>query len=150
MARAANLVFWWRLLVYAMRLGRTFGGAWGGRLAVGLVGFDPNLLGHAALATTDISVVTMMLALVYHAHHGAGRGWWPRVFVPGVCFGLATLAKASGMVFGVQALRRHRPVAPGDGRGAHPAAGHGAGRPSSTHVWHADRRAAEGLDRRRC
>jgi len=103
-ARAANLVFWWGLLVYAMRLGRTFGGAWGGRIAVGLVGFDPNLLGHAALATTDISVVTMMLALVYHAHHGAGRGWWPRVFVPGVCFGLATLAKASGMVFGVQAL----------------------------------------------
>jgi hypothetical protein len=45
-----------------------------------------------------------MLALVYHTHHGAGRGWWPRVFVPGVCFGLATLAKASGMVFGVQAL----------------------------------------------
>jgi len=103
-ARAANLVFWWGLLVYAMRLGRTWGGAWGGRIAVGLVGFDPNLLGHAALATTDISVVAMMLALVYHAHHGFGRGWWPRVFVPGACFGLATLAKASGMVFGVQAL----------------------------------------------
>ncbi|QDU22674.1 hypothetical protein [Urbifossiella limnaea] len=103
-ARAANLPFWWLLLLYAMRLGRTWGGVWGGRIAVGLVGFDPNLLGHAALATTDIPIVAMMLALVYHAHQGAGRGWWPRVFVPGVCFGLATLAKASGMVFGVQAL----------------------------------------------
>ena len=30
--RAANLTFWWLLLVYAMRLGRTFGGAWAGRL----------------------------------------------------------------------------------------------------------------------
>ena len=102
--RAASLPFWWLLLVYAMRLGRTWGGAWGGRLAVGLVGFDPNLLGHAALATTDVPLVAFMLALVHHAHYGWGRGWWPRVFVPGVCFGLATLAKASGMVFGVQAL----------------------------------------------
>ncbi|HEX4609283.1 MAG TPA: glycosyltransferase family 39 protein, partial [Urbifossiella sp.] len=103
-ARAANLPFWWLFLAYAMRLGRTWGGAWGGRVAVGLVGFDPNFLGHAALATTDIALAAFMLALVYHAHHGWGRGWWPRVFVPGVCFGLATLAKASGMVFGVQAL----------------------------------------------
>jgi hypothetical protein len=103
-ARAANLAFWWVFLVYAMRLGRTWGGAWGGRVAVGLVGFDPNFLGHAALATTDTGLAALMLALLYHAHHGQGRGWWPRVFVPGVCFGLATLAKASGMVFGVQAL----------------------------------------------
>ena len=103
-ARAANLVFWWGLLVYALLLGRTFGGPWAGRLAAGLVGCDPNFLAHAALATTDISVVTMMLALVYHFTAGRQRGWWPRVFVPGVCFGLATLAKASGMVFGVQAM----------------------------------------------
>jgi hypothetical protein len=103
-ARAANLVFWWLLLVYAMRLGRTFGGAWGGRLAVGFVGTDPNFLGHACLATTDISVVACMLVLIYHYHHGQDRGWWRRVFVPGLCYGLATLAKASGMVFGAQAM----------------------------------------------
>ncbi|MBX9628723.1 MAG: glycosyltransferase family 39 protein [Gemmataceae bacterium] len=103
-ARAANLVFWWGLLVYALLLGRTFGGPWAGRLAAGLVGCDPNFLAHAALATTDISVVTMMLALIYHFHRGQGRGWWPRVAGPGVCYGLATVAKASGMVFGVQAV----------------------------------------------
>jgi hypothetical protein len=103
-ARAANLAFWWLLLVYAMRLGRTFGGAWGGRLAVGFVGADPNLLGHATLATTDISVVACMLGLVYHAYHGRDRTGWRRVVVPGLWYGLATLAKASGMVFGAQAL----------------------------------------------
>ncbi|MDB5307195.1 MAG: hypothetical protein JWO38_1397 [Gemmataceae bacterium] len=103
-ARAANLVFWWILLVYAMKLGRTWGGAWAGRLAVGFLACDPNFLGHAALATTDISVVAGMLALVYHFHHGQGRGWGRRVFVPGVCYGLAVLAKASGMVFGAQAM----------------------------------------------
>ena len=103
-ARAANLVFWWPLLIYAMRLGRTWGGAWGGRLAVGFVACDPNFLGHAALATTDISVVACMLALIYHMYHGRDRGWVRRVLVPGLCYGLATLAKASGMVFGAQAV----------------------------------------------
>lgn len=103
-ARAANLAFWWMLLVYALRLGRTWGGTWGGRLAVGLVACEPNFLGHAALATTDIALVACMLALVYHFHHGQGMGWGRRVIVPGLCFGLAILAKASGMVFGVQAM----------------------------------------------
>ena len=50
------------MLLYAMRLGRTFGGAWGGRLAVALVACDPNLLGHAALATTDIALVACMIS----------------------------------------------------------------------------------------
>lgn len=103
-ARAANLVFWWLLLVYLMRLGRTFGGAWGGRLAVSLVALDPNFLAHAALATTDIAVVAMMMGLTYHTYHGLHRGWVRRVLVPAVWFALATLAKASGMVFGVQVL----------------------------------------------
>ena len=103
-ARAANLAFWWMLLIYAMRLGRTWGGTWGGRLAVGFIACEPNFLGHAALATTDIALVATMLALVYHFHHGQGMGWTRRVFVPGMLFGLAILAKASGLVFGVQAM----------------------------------------------
>ena len=102
-ARAANLAFWWLLLVYTMRLGRTFGGAWGGRLAVALVACEPNFLAHASLATTDIAVTACMMGFLYHAHHGLGHGWKRRVLVPGLWFGLATLAKASGMVFGVQA-----------------------------------------------
>ncbi len=103
-ARAANLAFWWLLLVYAMKLGRTFGGRWGGRLAVALAAIDPNFLGHAALATTDISVVACVLAFVYHFHHGRDGGPVRRVLVPGVWFGLATIAKVSGMIFGVQAM----------------------------------------------
>jgi hypothetical protein len=103
-ARAMTLGFWFLLLVYAMRLGRTFGGAWGGRLAVAFVGLDPNFLGHATLATTDVAVTACLLALTYHAYHGRNRGWARRVFVPGLWYGLATLAKASGMVFGFQIL----------------------------------------------
>jgi hypothetical protein len=103
-ARAANLAFWWMLLVYAMRLGRTWGGAWGGRLAVALCALEPNFLAHAALATTDIPLVASVLALVYHGHHGQGMGWARRVLIPGIAYGVAILAKASGMVFGMQAL----------------------------------------------
>lgn len=103
-ARAANLAFWWVLLAYAMRLGRTWGGTWGGRLAVALIALEPNLLGHAALATTDIALVAAMLALVYHFHHGQGMGWGRRVILPGLFYGVAILAKASGMIFGMQAM----------------------------------------------
>jgi hypothetical protein len=68
------------------------------------VGCDPNFLGHASLATTDIAIVAGMLVLVYHFYHGQERGWARRVLVPGLCFGLAILAKASGMMFGMQAV----------------------------------------------
>jgi hypothetical protein len=104
--RAGNLAFWWLLLVYTMRLGRTFGGEWGGRLAVALVACDPNLLGHAALATTDIALVACMLVLVYHFHHGyrPDAGYARRVLVPGVLYGVALSAKASALAFGPQAM----------------------------------------------
>ena len=104
LARGMNLAFWWLLLAYAMRLGRTFGGAWGGRLAVALAACDPNLLGHAALATTDVASAACLLVLIYHYWHGLGCGWKRRVLVPGLCYGLAIQAKASGMVFGLEAM----------------------------------------------
>ncbi|MBM3980894.1 MAG: hypothetical protein FJ304_11525 [Planctomycetes bacterium] len=105
-ARAANLFWWWLLLVYAMRLGRTFGGTWGGRLAFALVACDPNLLGHAALATTDIPSAACMLVLIYHFYHcyQSGASLARRVLVPGVLYGLALLAKASALPFGPQAM----------------------------------------------
>lgn len=104
--RAMNLVFWWLVLAYSMRLGRTFGGSWGGRLAVALVACDPNFLGHAALATTDTALLACMLVLVYHFHHcyTPDASWKRRVLVPGLLYGLAITAKASAMVFGAQAM----------------------------------------------
>ncbi|MFM8272972.1 MAG: hypothetical protein ACKODX_11640 [Gemmata sp.] len=106
LCRATNLVFWWLALAYSMRLGRAFGGAWGGRVAVALVGCDPNFLGHAALATTDVALLATMLMLVYHTHHryAPGASWTRRVLVPGLLYGAAVAAKASAMVFGAQAL----------------------------------------------
>jgi hypothetical protein len=104
--RAANLVFWWLLLVYTLLLGRTFGGIWGGRIAVALVACEPNLLAHAALATTDIALVACMMVLIYHFYHHyhPTASWRRRVVVPGLLYGLALSAKASALAFGPQAM----------------------------------------------
>ena len=103
-ARAANLLFWHVLLLYALRLGQTFGGTWGGRLAVALTACDPNLLAHASLATTDIAIAACVLVLVYHFWHGLDGSWVRRILVPGLCYGLAIQAKVSGLVFGMDAM----------------------------------------------
>jgi hypothetical protein len=98
-ARAMNLVFWWVLLVYGMLLARTFGGDWAGRFAVVLIATEPNLLAHACLATTDISVTGLVLAFAYHYWHGRDQGRVRRWLVPGLLYGLATAAKASALTF---------------------------------------------------
>jgi hypothetical protein len=98
-ARAANLVFWWVLLVYAMLIGRKLGGAWGGRLAVALVACEPSMLAHAALATTDISISALLLAFVYYFQAGRDGTWAWRAGVPGLLYGVAILAKASALAF---------------------------------------------------
>jgi hypothetical protein len=99
-ARAAGLVFWWLLLVYGWLAGRQLAGPWGGRLAVAWLACEPNLLAHATLATTDISIAATLLALVYHFRAGREQAWIARVGLPGIWFGAALLAKASGMAFG--------------------------------------------------
>jgi hypothetical protein len=99
-ARAANLVFWWLLLFYARLVGRQLAGPWAGRLAVAFLAAEPCLLAHASLATTDISITACLVALVYHFRVGREAAWWQRVGLPGLWFGAALLAKASGLVFG--------------------------------------------------
>ena len=98
-ARAANLVFWWLLLIYGTLLARRFGGAWAGRFAVVLLATEPNFLGHACLATTDISVTALLLAFAFHYELGRGRGRFRRWVVPGALYGLAIAAKASALTF---------------------------------------------------
>jgi 4-amino-4-deoxy-L-arabinose transferase-like glycosyltransferase len=99
-ARTASLVFWWLLLVYVWRLGRLLGGDWAARIAVALAACEPTLLGHAGLATTDVAVAACLLVLVYHFRTGRESHWLWRVGLPGICYGVALLAKASALVFG--------------------------------------------------
>src|SRR5260370_11837934 len=98
-ARAANLVFWWLLLLYAWRIAGALGGPWAARLAVALLAVEPNFLAHGALATTDIAITACLLAVAFHFREGRSAGWWRRIAVPSVWFGLAMVAKASAILF---------------------------------------------------
>ena len=98
-ARAMNLPFWWVLVVYGTLLARTFGGTWAGRFAVPLLATEPSFLGHACLATTDISVTALVLVFAYHYYHGRDADRVRRWLVPGLLYGLAMTAKASALTF---------------------------------------------------
>jgi len=100
-ARAANLPFLWLLLIYAALSGRAIAGPWGGRAAAALVACEPNILAHAALATTDVAVSACLLAFAYHFHAGRDAGALRRVVVPGLLYGIAICAKASALLLGV-------------------------------------------------
>jgi hypothetical protein len=119
-ARSFNLAFWWLLLLAAWLLGRRWGGVWGGRLAVLWLAFEPNLLAHAALATTDIAVTAMLLLLCWGAE--VSRPWSPRrrVALLALLYGLALAAKASALLYGpallvaLQLAHGWRSAQPGD------------------------------------
>ncbi len=99
-ARAGTLVFWWAVLFYGWRVGWGLAGPCGGRLTVALLACEPSLLAHASLSTTDVAITACMFALVYHFREGRTSGWWLRVGLPSLLFGLALLSKASALVLG--------------------------------------------------
>ena len=99
LARIGNQLFWFLLLAYGCRLARAVGGPWAGRLAVAALAVEPNLLAHAGLATTDVAIAACLFVFCFHYRMGRDGSWLPRVGIPAVCYGLAILAKASGLVF---------------------------------------------------
>ena len=100
-ARAATLVFWWTLLFYAWRAGRALAGPWAGRLAVALLACEPVFLAHATLATSDIAVTACLLAFFFEFRAQRDQRWPRRLLIPAALYGIAVLAKASALVFGV-------------------------------------------------
>lgn len=99
-ARAATLLFWWLLLVHVGLAARSLGGRGAAALAVAFVACEPVLAAHAGLATTDVAVAACLVALAHHYRQSRTARWRRRVGWPAVWFGLAVLAKASGLVFG--------------------------------------------------
>ncbi len=69
-----------------------------GFIALALLVFDPNLLAHGALVTTDIGITCFMFATVYAFYRYTKRPSWGRLLVTGLALGCALGAKHTGIL----------------------------------------------------
>jgi 4-amino-4-deoxy-L-arabinose transferase-like glycosyltransferase len=67
-------------------------------VALVLASFDPDLLAHSALVTTDIGVTLFFLATIYAFYRYVQRPGWGRLVVAGVVAGLLLATKHSGIL----------------------------------------------------
>ena len=77
------------------------GGCWAGRIAVAILACEPVFLAHASLATSDLAVTACLLAFLFEFGAARDKRWPRRVLLPGLLYGVAILAKASALAFGV-------------------------------------------------
>lgn len=101
LARPMTLLFWWLLLGAVFVSARSLAGPDAGLLAAASIAVEPSFLAHAALATTDIASTACLVAFGHAFASNRQRGWFRRVLIPALWFAAATLAKATGPVYGV-------------------------------------------------
>ncbi len=77
---------------------RAWFGPWAGLAALALVSFDPNVIGHSALVTTDIGVSLFFLASLYAFYRYVQRPTIARLALAGVAAGLLLATKHSGIL----------------------------------------------------
>jgi len=85
------------LAALAFAVAREMFGLGAGFLALVLASFDPNLLGHGALVTTDTGIACLMLASVYAFYRYVKSPSPLRLGMAGLAVGLALVTKHSGM-----------------------------------------------------
>jgi Dolichyl-phosphate-mannose-protein mannosyltransferase len=92
---AAVLTLLTALLVFAAT--REMFGAGAGLVALALLAFEPNLLAHGALVTTDAGISCFMFATVYAFYRYVKAPSWRRLSLVGLSAGLALATKHSGI-----------------------------------------------------
>ena len=102
-----HMVFQMRLAAGVLALGlslvvffaaRECFGATAGLIALVLVTFDPNVLAHSALVTTDIGVSLFFLASIYAFYRYVKKPTAGRLAIAGVTAGLLLATKHSGIL----------------------------------------------------
>jgi hypothetical protein len=88
------------LAVFVYRWARALFGPWGGLLALTLCAFDPNLIAHGRLTTTDLGSTALLFIATFWAWRLLSRPTWVNVLATGVFFGLAQASKFSALLFG--------------------------------------------------
>ena len=77
---------------------REFFGEWAGLASLALAAFDPNILAHSALVTTDIGVSLFFLASICCFYRYVRQPSWLRLIVTGLVTGLLLSTKHSGIM----------------------------------------------------
>jgi hypothetical protein len=86
------------LAAVAFSMAREMFGPAAGLTALALLAFDPNLLAHGALVTTDAGLSCFLLASVYAFYRYVKAPSWPRLLVVGLAAGLALATKHTGLL----------------------------------------------------
>ena len=73
-------------------------GDWAGLAALALVVFDPNILAHSGLVTTDIGITLFFLASTWCFYRYVKQPTWTRLIVAGLVAGLLESTKHSGIL----------------------------------------------------
>ncbi len=74
-------------------------GDWAGLAALALVVFDPNILGNAALVTTDIGISLFFVAATWCFYRYVKQPTWTRLLVAALVAGLLLATKHSAILF---------------------------------------------------
>ncbi len=93
-------VMWLTLLLAALvwRWAGELGGLRSAILATTLIAFDPNILAHGRLTTTDMGVTALTLATAYALWHASRQRHWTAWIWAGATLGGALLSKFSALV----------------------------------------------------
>ena len=96
-ARMACVFFTLALALLVYLIAAEMFGFGAGLFALALLVFDPNLLAHGALITTDVGSACCFLAAVYAFYRYCKEPHWVRLFLAGAAAGLLLAAKFTGI-----------------------------------------------------
>ncbi len=74
-------------------------GHWEALTAVAILAFEPNLIAHGSLVTTDMAISATSFGAIYALYRFGKERTWLRFAVTGVTFGLMLAAKHSAVIF---------------------------------------------------
>lgn len=97
-ARMAASLLTLALALVVFLAAREMFGEGAGFVALLLVAFEPNLLAHGALVTTDVGVALFLLLTVYLFYRYVKSPSWMRLGAVGIAAGLTLAAKHSGVL----------------------------------------------------
>jgi 4-amino-4-deoxy-L-arabinose transferase-like glycosyltransferase len=98
--RACAELFAVGLCLFVFLAAREWFGETAGLIALTLIVFDPNVLAHSALVTTDIGVSCFFVASIWMFYRYVTRPTRGRLLVAGITTGLLLATKHSGILIG--------------------------------------------------